>query len=277
MATLLDSAASNEGAMRGPGANCLLAAMPAVLACMVLALAPGPADGPARAGTLPQAANVAAPFPAGERLEYRVGWQTSLTAATAQVQVVERQRFRGRLAWHFQAHAHTIEPLRYLYPLDDQFDSYADTQTLSSLQYELHLREAGKQSDSVIHMTGEGDPAEGEGPTVRVPAGTRDPLGAFYQLRLTDWRRTPETQTPVYDGKNLYEVRAHKLAEQEEIQVPAGRYAATKVEVRVYERGREVPQTRFWVWLAQNPARTPVQVEAELPWGSLRVELTRAQ
>jgi hypothetical protein len=113
-------------------------------------------------------------------------------------------------------------------------------------------------------------------------------------LRVTDWRRTVEMRTTVYDGKNLYELRARKLAEREQVRVPAGSYAATKVEVRLYERGRELPQaglrtpmaptsrgqkseTLFWIWLAQNRAQAPVRVEAELPFGSLRVELTREE
>lgn len=266
----------------------LRAATAGLLASAFIFLPPFPGDGPARqprslgggpvrAALPPQAADGAEPFHPGERLEYNVSWQNLTTAATAQVQVTERRAFRRRVAWHFQARAHTVEPLRYLYPLDDQFDSYTDTQTLASLQYEIYLREAGKQSNAVIRMNHEGDPAEGEGPSVRVPVGTRDPLGAFYMLRVTDWRRTAEMRTSVYDGRDLYEVRARMLVEREEVRVPAGSYAATKVEVRVYERGTELPDALFWVWLAQNRAQAPVRIEAELPFGSLRVELTRGE
>jgi hypothetical protein len=56
--------------------------------------------------------------------------------------------------------------------------------------------------------------------------------------------------------------------------VDAGNFQATKISIRLFEHGREVPHTSFLVWLAHNGARTPVLVLAEMPLGSVRVELT---
>jgi len=145
------------------------------------------ADWLARAAAGQPAADAPVPFTSGEQLHYRIGWQNFLTAATARLSVVERRPFYGRTAWHFQAKARTAEPVRLLYTLDDQFDSYTDTVSLAGLQYEVHIREQGRQEDTVVRMSNEGQPATGEEPTVRVPAGTRDPLGAFYSLRAADW------------------------------------------------------------------------------------------
>jgi len=222
-------------------------------------------------------AEAAVPFRVGEKLDYRVGWQTFLTAATAQVRVEERRPFYGRTAWHFQASARTVEPVRYLYTLDDQFDSYTDTVSLGSMQYETYLREMGGREDTRIRMSADGEAEHGDGPTVRVPPGTRDPLGAFFSLRAVDWEKTTETKMHVYDGKKLYELRARKVGPAETVTVPAGEFSATRIEMRVYERNRELASTRFQVWLAQDPPKTPVLAEAELPFGSFRVELTRVE
>ena len=138
------------------------------------------ADGPARPDARAPEADAAVPFRDGERLDYRIGWQNFLTAATARLRVVERRPFHGRTAWHLQAVARTVDPVRILYELDDQFDSYTDTVTLAGLQYETHQREQGQKKDSVVRMSPEGEPAADDNPSVRVPAGTRDPLGAFY-------------------------------------------------------------------------------------------------
>lgn len=249
-----------------------------MLLVAMLAGVPQAKDGPARTGIRGETAESAAPFRVGEKLDYRVGWENFLTAATAQVRVEERRSFPERLAWHFQAVARTVEPMRYLYTIDDQFDSYTDTDSLGGLQYEMYKREMGKREDSVVRMSPEGQPAAaGDGPSVRVPSGTRDPLGAFFSLRAVDWRRDSETRMPVYDGKKLYELRARKTGSAESVTVPAGEFSATKIELRVFERGREVAQTRFVFWLADDAARTPVLIEAELPFGSLRVELTQAR
>jgi hypothetical protein len=247
----------------------------AVSLLLVLATAThGALDGPK---TSTEPVEVKVPFRVGEKLDYRVGWQNFLTAATAQIRVEARRPFYGRTAWHFQATARTVEPVRYLYTLDDQFDSYTDTTSLASLQYETYLREMGSRDDTRIRMSTDGDADSTDGPSVRVPPGTRDPLGAFFSLRAVDWEQTPEARMPVYDGKKLYELRARKVGAEESVTVPAGDYSATRIEMRVYERNREVTGARFQFWLARDPARTPVLIEAELPIGTFRVELTGAQ
>ncbi len=217
------------------------------------------------------------PFRAGETLDYRVQWSKLINAATARLAVVERRPFYGREAWHFRALAHTIDPMRYVFVLDDQFDSYADPATLAGLQYEMYLREQGKREDAIFRMTTEDDPAPGLGSAVRVLPGTRDPLGFLYYLRAFDWQRARETRAPVFDGKKLYEVRARLDVDRGQVDVPAGSYTASRIDICVYDRGREVPQTHFWVWLTRDARRTPVLMEAEVPFGTARVELTRAQ
>src|SRR5271156_4899446 len=81
---------------------------------------------------------------------------------------------------------------------------------------------------------------------------------------------------PVYDGSDLYEVRARQVAASEAVAVDAGNFQATKISLRLFERGKEVPHASFLVWFAHNAARTPVLVVAEMPLGNVRVELVAA-
>jgi len=78
----------------------------------------------------------------------------------------------------------------------------------------------------------------------------------------------------VFDGRRLYEVQARVAEASAEVTVPSGRYMASRISVRVFERGRELADTTFSLWLAEDAKRTPVLIEAELPIGSARVELT---
>jgi hypothetical protein len=219
----------------------------------------------------------AVPFRKGEKLDYLVQWAKLLNAATVRLAVADRGSFYGREAWHFQALAHTVDPVRLFFTLDDQFDSYTEPSSLASLQYEMYLREQGKQEDSVYRLTTEGDPAPAGVSSVRVLPGTRDPIAFLYYLRTVDWQRNQEVRCPVFDGRKLYEVRARLAVAREQVSVAAGTFAASRLEVRVYQRGREVAQTHFWVWLAHDAGRTPVLVEAEVPIGSARVELSHAE
>ena len=114
----------------------------------------------------------------GEVLEFTADVAKVSNVASLRLQVAERRNFLGKSAWHLQAFAHTQSPLRMVFELDDQFDSYSDAGTLSSLQYEMHLSERGQKVDSIQRMTSTGkEPAPGDASQTRVLPGTRDPLG----------------------------------------------------------------------------------------------------
>ncbi len=226
----------------------------------------------AEAGTRQEAAN----FRVGEKLHYKISWANLMTAATAEVVVNERRPFYGREAWHFQALARTVDAARLLYTLDDQFDSYTDTATLVSFRYEAYLREQKKQENSIVRMSGEGLPHQDGGTMVRVLPGTRDPLGVLFYLRVHDWRKEGVVQTHVFDGKKLYEIHARATG-RGTIVVPAGSYEATGVELRVFHRKQELTDVRISVWIGDDAWRTPALMEADLPFGELRVELARVQ
>jgi len=217
------------------------------------------------------------PFRTGETLDYRVLWSTvSVNAANVRLAVTERRPFYGREAWHFQAVAHTVEAMRLLFALDDQFDSYSEPGALASLQYEMYLREQGKKEDAIHRMSTDSDPAPSTGAAVRVLPGTRDPLGFFFYLRSVDWPRSREVRCPVFDGHKLYQVRARLELERGTVIVPAGKFAASRIGVHVYEHGKDSEQARFLLWLAQDATRTPVLIEADVPLGTARAELVGA-
>jgi len=216
------------------------------------------------------------PFRVGEQLDYRVAWSSFATAATVRMAVAERRNLYGWDTWHLRAVTHTLSPLRMLFAIDDQFDSYTDTSTLESRQFEMYLREQGKEENDVLHLIARGTAGRGNGPNVIVAPGTLDPVGALYALRQMDWQRIPETTAPVFDGRKLYEMRAKFAAASEQVTVPAGTFPAARIDVTVFQQGSETPDASFAVWLAHNMPRTPVLVQADLPFGSIRVELTSA-
>ena len=216
------------------------------------------------------------PFRIGEKLEYRVAWASFANAASIELTVAERRDLMGSGTWHFRANAHTLSPMRALIVVDDQFDSYTDSATLESRQYETYLNEMGQKQTEVFRFLAEGQPARGGAAGVVVTPGTRDPLGAAYALRGVDWQQTPEFRAPVYDGHDVYEMRARLDVPAETLAVAAGNFSASKISIRLFQRGKEVPGMNFTAWLANDAARTPVLLVAEMPFGDLRVELVSA-
>jgi hypothetical protein len=232
----------------------------------------------------PEAKKIAAdtdmglPLRAGEVLEFTAHVAKLNNVANLRLLVSDRRSFLGKNAWHLQAFAHTENPLRMVFELDDQFDSYSDAGTMASLQYEMHLSERGQKVDSVQRMTATGkEPAPAEATEVRVLPGTRDPLGMMQYLRNVDWAKTLEVRSPVYDGHKLYDVRAKFAGPGGTVSVPAGNFRTSKVELRVFDNGAEMKDAHFALYLANTEARTPVLLEAVLPFATARVELVKAK
>jgi len=224
------------------------------------------------------AADPGLPLRGGEVLEYSANVANLSNVANLTVQVAERNDFLGKSAWHLQAFAHTENPLRMVFTLDDQFDSYSDAASMTSLQYEMHLDERGQKVTSVQRMTTTGkEPAPPNVTETRVLPGTRDPLGMLQFLRNVDWSKTTELKCPVYDGRKLYEVRARLTSVAEAVSVPAGSYKTSKIEMRVFENGQEMKDAQLTMYIANNVAHTPVLLEAVLPFATARVELTKAK
>ncbi len=224
----------------------------------------------------PASAKAKVPFRVGEILNYRVDWAAFTAAASLRLGVPEQRDLFGRDTWHFRATLHTLSPVRTLFTIDDQFDSYTDTANLESRQYEMYLNEMGKRQDQVLRFVPMGETARGPGPDVIVLAGTRDPVGVLYALRSVDWQRTQEFRAPVYDGHHMYELSAKRDAANDAVTVAAGDFSASRVAVHLAQNGKQISYIDFEIWLANDEAHTPVQFQAQLPFGNVRAELASA-
>lgn len=220
-------------------------------------------------------AEIAMPFRVGEKLDYRITWSAFPNAAELQTSIPERRELFGWQTWHFRAAFHTTGSVRKLFAIDDQFDSYTDRATLECRQFESYLNELGKTETNVMHLVASGQPRRAPGGEVVVAAGTRDPLGMLFTLRGADWQHMPELRAPVYNGQDIYEMRARLENASETVTVDAGNFRASRIAIRVFQYDKEVTAIHFTLWIANDAAHTPVLVAATLPFGDLRVELTR--
>lgn len=229
---------------------------------------------PARAGT----AREAAPFRVGETLNYRVEWSAFSNAAEVALTIPERRDLYGWQTWHFRAAIHTVGLVRSLFEID-QFDSYTDVATFASRQFEEYLSELGRKQTEVMRFvsSSEAEASRVPPPTVVVLPGTRDPLGALYDLRTIDWDHTPELRAPVYDGKNMYQMVARRESANEPVTTAAGAFIASRISIQVYQYERPVSGIHFEIWLANDATRAPLLMRLDLPLGNLRVELTSAK
>jgi len=212
----------------------------------------------------------------GETLEYDANvTKLNSTVARLKIAAVEKRNTGGRPIWHLQALAHTENPYRMVFELDDQFDSYSDASSMTSLQYEMHLSERGQKVDSVQRMLPSLQDAAPPGQSAaRVLPGTRDPLSMLHYLRGVDWNKVSEVRGPVYDGHKLYDTRAVLIGKGIAVSVPSGKFTTSKIEIHVMDNGTEMKDAHFLLYLTNDAARLPVLMEAVLPVATARVELT---
>jgi hypothetical protein len=227
-----------------------------------------------RISTTEAAGKTPTPFRIGETLKYDVAWAAFPSAATVQLSIPEHREILGSRTWHFRASAHTLAPLRSFLTVDDQIDSYADIATFESRQYETYLDEMGKRESQILHFSVLGQPRRAGVPEVVISPGTLDPLGALYVLRRVDWQRTPEFRAPVFEGDDIVEMRAHLEVANEMVAVNAGNFSVKRVSVREYKGGVEVKQEGLTIFIANDVSSTPVLLEAEIPLGTVRIELS---
>jgi Protein of unknown function (DUF3108) len=241
----------------------------------VAPVSPSPAS-PAKKEAAPEAGFV---LRQGETLEYNANIpKLNSTVADLKIVAAEKRNNGGKGSWHLQAFAHTENPYRMVFELDDQFDSYSEAGNMTGLQYEMHLSERGQKVDNIERLLATpDDPPPAGTSAARVLPGTRDPLGMLEYLRGVDWNKTPEVRGPVYDGRKLYEVRALRVGKTEAVSVPAGNFNAMKIDLHVMDNGAESKDTHFLLYLTNDSARLPVLLEAVLPVATARVELTKAK
>ena len=266
----------------GPSAHVSKASQPAAISATaaypekVALPSPTTTSKPVDSTDRPGSVEAATPLHAGEVLEFAADVAKLSNVANLRLQIVERRNFFGKNAWHLQAFARTENPLRMMFELDDQFDSYSDAATLSSLQYEMHLNERGEKQESIQRMITNGTESAAPNATqTHVVPGTRDPLGLMQYLRTVDWNKVREVHGPVYDGHKLYDVRASFAGGAETVTVPAGNFATSKIDLHVFDAGVEMKDARFTLYLASNPTRTPVLLEAVMPFATARVALVK--
>jgi len=208
-----------------------------------------------------------------ETLRYQLRWASFSSAAAVEWDVLGDGEKSAPALLHLRATLHSLPPLRDVFRVDDRFDSFSDARSMESREYEFHLDERGEKENRLDHLATLGSRHTGGPSLVIVPSGTQDPLGILYSMRKADWTKEPRFRAWMYDGHDVFEVRAELKVPSERIRVGSKIYSVAEVGVRLFEHGEEVPKTALSIWFADDAAHTPVRFEAWVPYGNIRAEL----
>lgn len=221
-------------------------------------------------GTAPRAR---VPFGAGEKFTFDVRFG-NLKVGTSQMEVRGTAMVRGREAWHTTL---WIRGGTFFYKVNDVFESWIDTETLSSLRFVKQQEEGTREGTKYYEIYPERavyverkDGAQEEHRSVSQPLDD----GSFLYFARTLPLRPGETYSVnryFIPDRNPVRIR---VLRRERVTVPAGTFNAVVVRPIIKTKGIFSEDGRAELWLSDDSARMVLQVRTRLAFGSLNLFLT---
>jgi len=230
------------------------------LSALALTVSPALAQG----GSLP------VPYAVGERLEYDVHWK-NIRVGSGAMEVAGLAEVRGRETWHT---VFTVQGgLRFVYRVNDRYESWIDTQTGNSLRYKQDLSEGQRDVERNFEFFPErsvfSENNEPEKPSVSNPL---DDGSFIYFLRTI-----PLTVGESYTFERFFIPDRNpvtiRVLRRERIRVPAGEFNAIVIQPVIKSRGIFSENGHAEVWLSDDDARIMLQMKSALSVGSLNLYL----
>lgn len=220
-------------------------------------------------------------FRVGETLKYNIFWGP-VVAGKASLQVLGIEPIDGHDCYHVRARARTAGLVRLLYPVTSTVDAWVDVKGLFTRRHEQNRAEGTHRT----HDAGTYDYAQGtitvtnhltgRVKTSALTEPVREVISSVYFLRTQPLALNVPHQLALQDGATNYVVTV-KPDERRKIDVrPLGPVDALRIEPHPTLRIVDSLKGRVWVWLSDDHRRLPLLVVCNLPIGSARLVLERA-
>jgi len=220
------------------------------------------------------AAVAAKPFGVGEKLTYDIKFG-ALHVGTGHMEVLDTEEVRGKEAYHT---LFTIQGGIPIYKVNDRYESWFDTASLSSLRYTQNIDEGQYERQTHYEIF----PSRAE----YQEAGSDDPQ--------------PSVNNPLDDGSFLYFIRTVPLLvgetytfnryfrpdrnpvkirvlRRERVTVPAGTFDAVVIQPIIKTTGIFSDKGEAQIWLSDDSRRIMLQLTSKLSIGSLNLYLKSYQ
>jgi hypothetical protein len=214
-------------------------------------------------------ARLKVPFGVGERLTYEVKFGP-VKVGNGSMEVMAFDTVRGREAWHTQFR---LKGGTFFYKVNDLFESWIDTRTLSSLRFKSDQEEGGRDREKKYEIFPEQGQFAEEGKPME--QSVHQPLddGSF----LYFVRTVPLEVGQTYDfyryfrpDRNPVKIR---VLRKERVKVPAGEFDAIVISPAIKTKGIFSENGKAEIWLADDSTRVMLQLKSRLSFGSLSLHL----
>ena len=214
-------------------------------------------------------------FPAHETLSYTVDWRV-FTAGTA-VFHLDREGNVEKVA----ATADSVGGVTMLFPVIDRFQSGFDTRTGCSTGFSKQLQEGRRKVSSDLSFNyAQGKQTQVERNLVKgtskqqtasIPSCVTDSLSAIFYAASQPLAVGENIRFPLADSMRTVTV-VMKPEAREEVKTPAGTFQTIRVQPTADE-GVVKHRGKIWIWYTDDPRHMPVQIRAQLFWGTITFHL----
>lgn len=212
------------------------------------------------------------PFGVGERLEFDIRFG-KLHVGTGSMEVLPFDTVRGRDAWHTVFRLSGGIPF---YHVNDRYEGWFDTRTLSSLRYWQDIDEGNYEPKRHYEIFPERkEYIENDKPPQMSVERPLDEGSFLYFLRTIPLRIGMDTSFNDYFRADRNPVR-FKVLGRDTIEVPAGRFAAIVIqpifESKLFSEGGHAE-----IWLSDDENHIMLQMKSHVRFGSLNLYLKSYQ
>lgn len=214
-------------------------------------------------------------FPTQETLSYTVDWRV-FTAGTAVFHLT-----REGSVQKVNATADSVGAVTMLFPVVDRFQSGFDTRTGCSTGFSKQLQEGRRKVSSDLSFNyAQGKQTQVERNLVKgtsktqtasIPACVTDSLSAIFYAASQPLIIGKTVNFPLADSMRTVTVTM-KVEGREEIKTPAGTFQTIRVQPTADE-GVVKNRGKIWIWYSDDPRHIPVQIRAQLFWGTITFHL----
>jgi hypothetical protein len=217
-------------------------------------------------------------FGFGEKLEYKIGYKF-ITAGTGYFWILPKPVVRNddRQCYDIRFRVQSLESLRWIYRVDDNYKTVLDIAGIFPWEFEQHVREGNYKRDTRAVFDQENNIAYSNDKQYKVKPYVHDIVSAFFYVRTLDIGSMKKGQ--VFYLQNFFEDTTYnlgvKILGKETIDVEAGKFRCIVIQPLVVEGGLFKSEGNIYIWLTDDDRKIPVKVATKILIGYVGAELVR--
>jgi hypothetical protein len=185
------------------------------------------------------------------------------------------EQLGNKPVYHITAVGKTIPFYDHLYKVRDKYETYIDTGSLLSYQFNRSVLEANVKKYENIRFSREIQTAITNSGVYKVPACVLDVLGAVYYVRnlsTENLRPGDKVDFQLFLENQLFKSYVRYMG-KEIINTKYGKFHAIKIKPYLIKGSMFETGEKMTVWVSDDPNHIPLRIQASIRIGSVKADL----